>query len=176
MQKKEEEFFYQIKGNKIFFEKETKEYHKTLATKLYKYILNITLWDILTVPFIWICIIPAVFLDLFVSIYQLICFKVYDIPKVKRNEYIVIDHQSLAYLNIIEKLNCVYCGYFNGLIAYIQEIGARTEQYWCPIKHARKLKSIHSRYQKFFEFGDGQEYKKKFEAMRKDYSDLRSGK
>lgn len=172
IQKKEENFFYKIKGKKVFFEEETKKYHKTFATKIYSYILNASLLNILTVPIIWFCIIPAVFMDLVVSIYQFICFKVYNIPKVKRNDYIVIDRQSLNYLNPIEKLNCVYCGYFNGLIAYVQEIAARTEQYWCPIKHARKLNAIHNRYHNFLEYGDCQEYQKRLAEIRKNFNDL----
>jgi hypothetical protein len=35
-------------------------------------------------------------------------------------------------------VNCVYCGYFNGLIAYVQEIAARTEQFWLPHKACQK--------------------------------------
>jgi hypothetical protein len=85
----------------------------------------------------------------------------------------VIDRYALNYLNAMEKLNCVYCGYVNGLIAYVQEIAARTEQYWCPIKHARKIGSIHSRYNKFFEYGDGNEYRKKIETIRRDFEDLK---
>ena len=176
IQKKEEEFFYKIKGKRIYFEEETKKYHKALATKIYAYILNASLLNILTTPIIWFCIIPAVFMDLVASAYQFICFKIYDIPKVKRNDYIVIDRHSLSYLNPIEKLNCVYCGYVNGVIAYVQEIAARTEQYWCPIKHARKLGTIHNRYHKFLEYGDGQEFQKRLAEIRKDFSDLRDGK
>lgn len=172
IQKKEEEFFYEIRGKKVYFEKETKKYHKTLSTKIHTYILSISLLGILTAPIIWFCIIPAVFLDLVASSYQFICFKVYDIPKVRRNDYIVIDRHSLGYLNLIEKLNCVYCGYFNGLIAFVQEIAARTEQYWCPIKHARKLKTIHTRYHKFLEYGDCKEFQKRLEEIRRDYRDL----
>jgi hypothetical protein len=172
MQKKEKEFFYKIEGRKIYFAEETKKYHKTLATKLYSYIADAPLLNILTVPIIWFCIIPALFMDLAVSVFQCICFKVYGIPKVIRNDYIVIDRQNLHYLNPIEKLNCVYCGYFNGLIAYIQEIASRTEQYWCPIKHARKVGTIHNRYHKFLEYGDGLEYQKKLDKIRHDFSDL----
>ena len=62
-------------------------------------------------------------------------------------------------LNVIEKLNCLYCSYFNGLMGYISEIAARTEQYWCPIRHASRLKSIHSRYQNFVEYGDSGTYR-----------------
>jgi len=172
IQNKEQKFSYKIKGEKVFFEEETKKYHKTLATKIHKYILDSSFSNILTAPIIWSCIIPAVFMDLVVSVYQAICFRVYGIPKVKRNNYIIIDRQSLNYLNPIEKLNCVYCGYFNGLIAYVQQIAARTEQYWCPIKHARKLATMHSRYHKFLEYGDSQEYQKSLSKIRKDFTDL----
>ena len=79
---------------------------------------------------------------------------------------------ALAYLNIIEKINCIYCGYFNGLIAYVQEVAARTEQYWCPIKYARRVSYMHGRYHKFLEFGDGKGYKERLEQLRSDFTDL----
>jgi hypothetical protein len=88
---------------------------------------------------------------------------------------IVIDHQNLAYLNWIEKMNCIYCSYFNGLIAWIQEIGARSEQYWCPIKHARKLSSIHGRYHKFISYGDSNNFQQRYEHVRRDFDDLNPG-
>jgi len=176
IQKKEKDFFYKIEGKRVCFEEETKKYQKTLATKIHPYILNAPLLHVLTVPIIWFIAIPALFMDLTVSIYQFICFKIYGIPEVKRSDYIVIDRQNLAYLNLIEKANCVYCEYFNGLIAYVQEIGARTEQFWCPIKHARKLASIHNRYHKFLEYGDHKEYKSRLKEIRKDFSDLKERK
>ena len=171
-QVKQEEFFYNIKGKRVYFEEGTKKLHKTLATKVYKYFFDASFLNILTVPIIWFCIIPALFLDLVASIYQFICFKVYKIPAVKRNDYIVMDRQSLSYLNPIEKINCIYCGYFTGLISYVQEIAARTEQYWCPIKHARKLGAIHSRYHKFMDYGDHRNYQGTLEELRKDFSDI----
>jgi hypothetical protein len=114
-------------------------------------------------------------MDLVVSIYHSICFRIYGIPRVKRSDYIVIDHQNLAYLNWIEKMNCIYCSYFNGLIAWIQEIGARSEQYWCPIKHARKLSSIHGRYHKFISYGDSNNFQQRYEHVRRDFDDLNPG-
>ncbi len=173
IQKKEEEFFYKIHGKKVRFEESTKRYHKTLVSGIHTYLLNASFLNILTAPVIWFCLVPSVLLDLTVTIYQVICFPVYKIPKVRRDDYIVIDRYALNYLNAMEKLNCVYCGYVNGLIAYVQEIAARTEQYWCPIKHARKIGSIHSRYNKFFEYGDGNEYRKKIETIRRDFEDLK---
>ncbi len=172
LQKKQDEYFYIIKGKKIQFEEETRKYHKQLATRLRTYLATSSILSILTAPIIWSCLIPAVFLDLVVSFYHSVCFRLYGIPMVKRSDYIVIDRHGLQYLNLIEKLNCIYCGYFNGLIAYVQEIAARSEQYWCPIKHARKQAMIHGRYHKFIEYGDSQYYQKKFEELRKDFDDL----
>ncbi len=85
-----------------------------------------------------------------------------------------MDRHALGYLNIIEKINCVYCGYFNGLMAYIQEVAARTEQYWCPIKHARRVGYTHNRYKYFFDYGDGEGYRKKLEEVRRDFADLKN--
>jgi len=170
IQKKETEFYYHIKGKTVNFEEGTRKYHKTIITTIHKYIWNASLLNILTVPVIWFGLVPAVFLDLVASVYQLICFPIYNIPKVKRTDYIIIDRHALGYLNAIEKLNCIYCGYFNGLITYVQEIVARTEQYWCPIKHARKIKTLHSRYNKFFEYGDAVNYRENIEKVRRDFS------
>lgn len=48
----------------------------------------------------------------------------------------------------------------------MREIGARTEQYWCPIKHARKLAAAHPRYAEFVDYGDA-------EAWRNETGELR---
>ena len=84
----------------------------------------------------------------------------------------MIDRHHLSYLNGIEKMNCVYCGYFNGLGAYVQEVVARTEQYWCPIKHAKKLKTIHNRYKNFLDFGDAESYLGRAKKVRREFKDL----
>lgn len=172
VQRKEDEFFYSIRGKKVYFEEEIKRQHRKYATKFYLYFFHARFFNILTTPLIWACLPPALFLDLLVSMYHALCFPVYGIPKVKRSEYIVLDRQALKYLNLIEKINCSYCGYFTGLIAYVQEISARTEQYWCPIKHARRIASIHSRYGKFLEYGDAEAYQSHHEALRNDFGDV----
>lgn len=172
LQKKEREFFYEIKEKQIKFQHEIRKQHKTLTKKIRHYLRDAALMNILTAPVIYACLIPALLMDLTLSIYQAICFPVYGIPKVRRDDYIVEDRHYLSYLNAIEKLNCAYCGYFNGLAGYVREIAARTEQYWCPIKHARKLRSIHGRYKYFFEYGDAADYRKKIEEVRRAFDDL----
>jgi len=165
---------YTIERRKVRFSREIKRQHRLLATKWASYVYESGFLMILTIPVIWGAVIPALLMDLTVSIYQWTCFPVYGIPKVRRNEYIIIDRQALAYLNWIEKLNCVYCGYFNGLLGFVREVAARTEQYWCPIRHARTPRSVHSRSRFFLEYGDAAGYRKRVETVRRSFDDLRA--
>ncbi len=125
----------------------------------------------LTAPVIYLGWIPFLLMDLFVSIYQAICFPVYRIPKVKRADYIVFDREDLPYLNVIEKFNCFYCSYGNGVAAYVREVAARTEQYWCPIKHARRIKAAHDHYPKFFDYGDAEAFRQGLSRLRRQYDE-----
>ncbi|WP_036248597.1 hypothetical protein [Methylobacter sp. BBA5.1] len=172
LQKQQEEFSYEIRKRRVYFEKNVIIRHKEYAKRLLSYISDAPLKHILSAPLIWSCIIPVILLDVTVSIYHWVCFPLYGIPKVKRQDYIVFDRQYLNYLNMVEKINCAYCSYVNGLFAYLQEIAARTEQFWCPIKHARRIKSLHSRYQKFISYGSAEKYRAEIEAIRHDFKDL----
>lgn len=168
---KEAEFRYQVHGRKVRFEAEARRYQRQFVVGLRRYLHNARVINIISAPFIWLCIVPALFLDLSVSLYQAICFRLYRIPRVRRSRHIIIDRHSLGYLNLVEKINCVYCGYFNGLISYVQEIAARTEQYWCPIKHARRVLGAHDRYPDFFEFGDPESFRQGLERLRAQYAE-----
>lgn len=121
---------------------------------------------IVTAPVIYSMIVPLALLDLWASIFQAMCFRAYKIPRVTRSDYITLDRGRLAYLNWIEALNCAYCGYGNGVIAYVREISSRTEQYWCPIKHAMRISDPHKRYYEFLEFGDAEGYRARLESFR----------
>ncbi len=173
LQKKQDDFFYRIDRKKVRFEKEASKQHRKLKKKVRLFLKESPILNYLTAPVIWSIILPTLLLDVFVSVYQFICFPLYKIPKVKRSRYIIIDRHALGYLNIIEKINCTYCGYFNGLMAYIQEIAARTEQYWCPIKHAHRVGYTHNRYRYFFDYGDAEGYRKKLEQVRRDFADVK---
>ena len=140
-------------------------------TGLFRFLLRTRLLVALTAPLIYLGWIPFMFMDIFVSIYQTICFPVYRIPKVKRSEYMVFDRRDLPYLNVIEKFNCFYCSYGNGVAAYTREVAARTEQYWCPIKHARRIKAAHDFYPNFCDFGDGEAYQQGLNRLRRQYED-----
>lgn len=135
---------------------------------LLKYLATTPILHLLSAPIIWSVLIPALLLDVFVTFYQWICFPIYKIAKVKRKDYIIIDRHRLGYLNAIEKLNCFYCSYFNGLMGYISEIAGRTEQYWCPIRHAKRVKSMHNNYKKFFDYGDSDNFRQRIAELRED--------
>ncbi len=167
------QFGFTLHRHKITFEREALRRHRILRQRLSSYILGARPLIALTAPVIYAMIVPFILLDLFITIYQAICFPVYGITRVRRNEYLVFDRAHLAYLNGLEKLNCLYCSYANGLMAYVREIAARTEQYWCPIKHARRLRAAHEHYHKFSEFGDAENYQKELEALRKELRDIR---
>lgn len=155
-----------IEHGKVIFETEILRRHKELKVNLLAYIARANPLMAITAPFIYGLIVPLVLLDVSVSIYQAICFPVYKIAKVKRSDYFVFDRAHLAYLNSLQKLNCAYCSYANGLFAYVREIGGRTEAYWCPIKHARRVISAHEHYAEFADFGDADAFKKLFEGPR----------
>ncbi|MDD3466965.1 MAG: hypothetical protein PHE67_07430 [Campylobacterales bacterium] len=166
IQKRREEFFCDMGKKKIAFKEQILAEHRKNIQNVFVYLAKAPLLNLITAPIIYSVIIPALLLDLFVYIYQAVCFPVYKIQKVRRGDYIIIDRHNLKYLNAIEKLNCLYCSYFNGLMGYVSEVAARTEQYWCPIKHAEKMKHMHSKYQNFFDYGDSEGFRRELEKLR----------
>ncbi|HEY4417238.1 MAG TPA: hypothetical protein VGO57_16225 [Verrucomicrobiae bacterium] len=174
MHGKEKQFNYTVQGRKVHFEKTVTQHHRTFAKKIHHYLHDARVSSFITTPAILSCIIPAALMDLWTTLYQAVCFPAYGIPKVDRRDYILLDRNKLRYLNTIERLNCAYCAYVNGLIAYVQEVAGRTEQHWCPIKHAVRLKNHHSRYAHFLDYGDAEQYRKRVEEVRRDFDDLKS--
>jgi hypothetical protein len=156
-----------VEDGRIAFEQAVQRRHRAMKSRLLRYVLGARALIALTAPLIYALIVPFALLDLFVTIYQAVCFPVYGIAKVRRRDYLVFDRRYLGYLNLLEKLNCAYCSYANGVIAYVREIGARTEQYWCPIKHARRLVAAHPRYANFVDYGDADAWRNETEALRR---------
>ncbi|NNM82080.1 MAG: hypothetical protein HKL98_05705 [Burkholderiales bacterium] len=169
--RRRKELKFSIENRKIHFEEGIVAEHRRLKTSLLTYLASAKLKHLLVAPIVYSLILPFLLLDVFVTLYQAVCFPVFGIPKVKRIEYFVYDRHNLAYLNLIEKLNCVYCSYGNGLLAYVHEIAGRTEQYWCPIKHARRIQGSHSHYPKFTDFGDAEKYLESLEKLRRDFEE-----
>lgn len=172
LQEKEKEFFYTIEKEKVIFEEKVIKEGRSKIISSFKYISSFTLPEILALPFIWSMIVPAAILDVSATIYQAICFPIYKIPKVKRSDYVIMDRYNLFYLDRFERISCWYCEYFNGVITYVREMAARTEQFWCPIKHSKSLKEKHSRYEMFFDFGDYTKYREELERRRSSFEDI----
>lgn len=162
--------FFQIKGKRVEFEQAIKETHRRLKRNFFRWLITDRPQNLITGPIIYSMIIPLLITDFFVSFYQITCFPIYGIKKVRRADYIIFDRQQLHYLNFIEKFHCTYCAYGSGMVSYISEIIARTEQYFCPIKHARKILGSHHRYARFLEYGDAENYEAKLEEYRRALS------
>ena len=166
VQAQEASALYKIKGKRVEFEAAVRQAHRQLKTSFFRWLVTNRPQNLITGPIIYSMIVPMVMLDLCVSFYQATCFPIYGITKVRRGDYLVFDRQQLGYLNFIEKFHCTYCAYGNGLIAYVSEIIGRTEEYFCPIKHARKMLGAHSRYARFLGYGEAQDYEVKLERFR----------
>ena len=164
---RQEKILYIYEDGKIKFREGIEEAHRKLKQTLFRYFLESELRNVLSAPFIYSMFVPLLLLDLSIILYQLTCFKLYRIRKVERSRYVVIDRYKLVHLNSMERLNCVFCGYANGVLAYAREVAARTEQYWCPIKHARKVIGRHSRYHDFIDFGDATDYHERLADYRR---------
>lgn len=126
---------------------------------------------LLSMPIIYGFSVILFIFHLALEIYHQICFRLFNIPLVKSQEYFIFDRQKLPYLNIFEKLNCIYCSYANNLMRYSTEIIGRTERFWCPIKHAKNISQTHSQYSKFISCLDAQGYRENAKKLR-NFSDV----
>lgn len=160
-------FQYRLKEKRIVFEQSVLDRHRQIRTGLLRFLRASPVMALMTAPFVYALVLPLALLDLGVCLYQLICFPVWGVARVRRSDYVVIDRHYLAYLNGIQKLNCVYCGYASGLIAFVREVAGRTEQYWCPIKHATPVKTPHGSYQRFLDYGDAEGFRDRLGDFRK---------
>jgi len=163
----EKDISYEIQNGYVRFEKEVLDKQKKNMKNLLVWFRDIPLLHLLVSPLVYAMIIPAIFFDIILFVYQQVIFRIFKFKFIKRSDYILFDRQYLAYLNSIEKLNCLYCTYFNGLMQYAAAIAGRTELYFCPIKHAKKVAYKHDYYDKFFSYGDEEKYQEKLETLRK---------
>jgi hypothetical protein len=166
-----EQWRYRIDAGKVRFEQDVHAAHQRLKQSIPAYLRESNPLHLLVAPVIYSLIVPIAILDVWVSLYQLICFPIFGIGRVRRGAYIVFDRQHLAYLNVIERVNCGYCGYANGVLAYVREIAGRTEQYWCPIRHAKRVRAPHPHYREFVDYGDAAGYRQQLPLLRAKLKD-----
>ena len=163
-----------FEAQRVRFEREVLAQHQRFKMGLLKYMLSADIKSVLSAPLIYAVFLPMLVFDLFVWTYQWVCFPLYGLARVKRADYFVFDRVHLGYLNLIEKINCAYCSYGNGLIAYAREVVGQTEQYWCPIKHARNPPPPHPYYMGFVDFGDAQAYRDELANLRAQLAGLKA--
>lgn len=154
-----EQFHYRLERRAVRFEQEALVKQRALKQSLLRFWRRSGGLNFITAPIIYALVAPLVLLDLSLSLYQFVCFPIYGIRKVPRGDFIVFDRHHLAYLNAVEKLNCAFCSYANGVIAFGREIASRTEERWCPIKHARRVRGVHPRYYQFDDYGDAKSFR-----------------
>ncbi|MBW8304517.1 MAG: hypothetical protein K0M78_11380 [Brevundimonas sp.] len=157
---------WRLRAGLVEFEEGVLTEHRRVRQGVGRFLGRSPFANVATAPVIYSLIIPLVLIDVWVSLYQAICFRAWRIPRAPRSQYVVLDRGRLAYLNGIEIVNCVFCEYANGVIAYVREVASRTEQYWCPIKHALRVSDPHERYARFLEYGDAEGYRARLEAFR----------
>jgi hypothetical protein len=59
-------------------------------------------------------------------------------------------------------------------MAYGREVVGLTEQYWCPIKHARRMMEVHAHYHGFADYGDAENYQVELARLRGELKKMRA--
>ncbi|GAB4394714.1 MAG: hypothetical protein Tsb0032_22420 [Kiloniellaceae bacterium] len=159
-------FQYHMEKQRAVFEDSVLRQHRRIRTGILTFLRRSPLATLIVAPAVYGLFLPLVLMDLSVTVFLWICFPAWGMARPPRADYVVIDRHRLAYLNGIEKLNCAYCGYANGVIAYAREAASRSEQYWCPIKHALRVRTPHQRYRRFVDYGDAEGFRERLDALR----------
>jgi hypothetical protein len=176
LESRREALHVRFEHHRVRFAQEILHRQRQFKTNLIAYLFQGNLRHLLSAPIIYSMIVPLLILDFGITLYQRLCFPLYRINLVMRGDHMAFDHRHLAYLNVLEKFNCLYCSYGNGVISYTREIIARTEQYWCPIRHARRLLETHSHYGQFADYGDAEAYRRELDQLRNALHDPASSR
>ena len=172
LERRRSQFEVEFVNRRVRFRAEVVQTQRQFKTGLLRYLGGADWRSLVAALVMYPMIVPLVVLDLGVSLYQLICFPMFRIQRVQRRDCFAYDRSQLAYLNAIEKLNCAYCSYANGLAAYLSAIFARTEQYWCPIKHARRMAQAQQHDSHFLDYGDAAGWHNELAALRRRLAEL----
>lgn len=166
LQRRRQELHVNLERRRAHFDEIVLAQQRRYKMGLLRYVIGAELRHVVSMPFIFSLVLPMALLDLALTAYQWICFPLFRIKIVRRRNFWAYDRSQLAYLNLLEKINCAYCSYGNGLAAYFTEIASLTEQYWCPIKHARRMLHAPARYDHFLDYGDAENYRSELKNLR----------
>jgi hypothetical protein len=95
--KRREELRFGFENSRVVFEEEALRIHRAIKTRASRYLLQANPLVVLTAPVIYSLLIPIMLLDIFVIVYQLICFPVYK----SRKSDVGITSSSIAITSLI---------------------------------------------------------------------------
>ncbi len=110
--------------------------------------------EIISAMAIYSMIIPLFIFSIWTWIYQELYFTLQDIPKVSIKDYVKFDRWDLKKLNHIQKMNCVYCEYANGVVSWGKAVAHQTEIYSCAIKHRHLVRGQLEENEKYFKYSE----------------------
>ncbi len=168
--KEEAKVDYDIRHGRVMFEEKVLAAQRKHMKSTWQWLKEVPFVQFLTAPIIYGMVFPALFLDMTLFVYTRTVAPVFKLTFDKRSDYIVFDRHYLGYLNFFEKLNCVYCSYFNGLMFYSGSVARTTELYFCPIKHAKRVAYGEDHFEKYLPYGDAEHYHEKLKALRAKYT------
>src|SRR3989339_1684221 len=98
-----EKYGFHFANKKVVFLEEFRKRNLKFRIPVWKYVFPRNFRHLLSMPFIYMMIVPVVILDIFVTVYQAFAFPLCHIPKARRSEFIIFDRRFLDYLNWIQK-------------------------------------------------------------------------
>lgn len=175
-EKLRKKYDFSLERGKIKFSDTARRYQKKFKIPLSHYLIPKHFFHFLSIPFIYGMIVPALFLDICLFVYQNTAHRLYGIPLVRRWEYFCYDRKHLEYLNFMQKFNCIYCSYVNGLFSFAVEVAGRTEKYWCPIKAAKAKSWTHDWEKYFADYGDPKKFQQQFNSNKEYFKNHKKKK
>jgi hypothetical protein len=91
LHEQETSMLFEIRGKRVEFEHTIKQVHRRLKTGFFRWLVTNRPQNLITGPVIYSMIVPLLVLDLFVTLYQAVCFPIYRVVRVRRGDYIVMD-------------------------------------------------------------------------------------
>src|ERR1700674_3014338 len=86
-----EQWRYRMEAGRVRFEREVRLAHQRLKQSIPRFLRESSVPNLLTAPLIYSLVVPIALLDLWISLYQAICFRAYGIARVQWATYVVID-------------------------------------------------------------------------------------
>ena len=96
IEEQEERWHYRVHRGRVWFDREVRRAHRRARQNIPAYIGEGSFLSLLTTPVTYSLMAPLVLLDVWVTMYQCVCFPVYGIARVPRRAYFVIDRHKLA--------------------------------------------------------------------------------